>query len=320
MQALMDWLDRLREVGADDFRSTHQRLLVPGSKALFFDDWIIRCAPIGPIGAQPGQTPRAVSVLEWLDSGPINIEEQSALTQQIGALIAFATGRRTEVPYELTTSIETAPGRISFLPTTHIFDGRLFGPAPGDTKDRLSDTLGHLASLSLEERGPIGVAIELHYGALLLVDRDINAAYTLLVAGIEALSRAFGEPPENWSDWEDSPIWDDVFDDAALSDRQRSLIRDSLMADRQLRVTATFARYGSRRLRPSYWDGVWDLWIFPVEMKADGETNWMEVDQVAEVPVQQVIPRDRNVLRLALRRSYSARSGFVHEGDRLAVL
>jgi hypothetical protein len=86
------------------------------------------------------------------------------------------------------------------------------------------------------------------------------------------------------------------------------------MQDRQLRLNETFATYASATLPESAWDSRWRHWTYQLRMP-EGEFiggNWDD-----GMPIDDLLPRDRDVLKACLRRSYRARSGFVHAGDRL---
>ena len=85
-----------------------------------------------------------------------------------------------------------------------------------------------------------------------------------------------------------------------------------------MRLTETFAQYGSQRLRDSFWRGEWDEWHFPIHITSGG-AKWMGREQLVQKAVEVVVPRDRSLLRKALRKSYAVRSGLVHRGRRLPI-
>ena len=93
----------------------------------------------------------------------------------------------------------------------------------------------------------------------------------------------------------------------------RGPLRERLMKDRQLRLNETFAAYASATLPDSAWDGGWRHWTYELWMPEGVFVgNWEP-----EIPIDELLPRDRAVLKASLRRSYRARSGFVHAGDRM---
>jgi hypothetical protein len=102
-----------------------------------------------------------------------------------------------------------------------------------------------------------------------------------------------------------------------LSDTQAAALRETLMRDRQLRLNETFANYASITLPESFFDQQWRDWVFKYTMPDgtfDGGT-WQDPK-----PVEELVPRDRAALKRALKRSYVARSGFVHSADRAVNL
>ncbi len=85
------------------------------------------------------------------------------------------------------------------------------------------------------------------------------------------------------------------------------------MRDRQLRLNETFAAYASSTLPDLFWDGRWQDWLYTLTMPAGTFTGggW-----TSGASIEELVPRDREHLKAALKRSYVARSGFVHAGDR----
>ena len=84
------------------------------------------------------------------------------------------------------------------------------------------------------------------------------------------------------------------------------------MEDRQLRLTETFATYASMGLSDDFWDDEWHDWVYSVTMPEGDFTggSW------TRRPIEELVPRDRGLLKRALKKSYVARSGFVHTGER----
>ncbi len=211
--------------------------------------------------------------------------------------------------------MEGHPEQITFVSYGQAADRRMYGPIEVDVCSALTTWLGNLASLEGEILDVVGSAIDLHYGAALLFEKDVTAAYVLLVAALEALSRRFGSPPTAWEDWEQSTAWDGFASKAGLTEEQAEALRDRLMKDRNLRLRETFARYGAERIPDSFWSKPWREWLFGVEMQGSSsryiEGNWQEPRAMSDF-----LSDDRDVLRNKLRRTYDVRSGFVHEGGR----
>lgn len=116
-----------------------------------------------------------------------------------------------------------------------------------------------------------------------------------------------------WTDWDQAPRWDKFSDTAGLTESQRDALRSALMADRQLRLSETFASYGSERLPKAFWEEQWQDWLYTMQMPTGDFTGG---DWVEGQAMETLVPSDRNLLKKALKRSYVARSGFVHSGDR----
>ena len=92
--------------------------------------------------------------------------------------------------------------------------------------EQLTRHLSILTGLADEDASVLISALDMHYGACLLLDRDLaSAAYTLLVAGIEALSRRFGQPPGDWRDWDQADRWDRICESAGLRRDQSDAVR-----------------------------------------------------------------------------------------------
>ena len=128
------------------------------------------------------------------------------------------------------------------------------------------------------------------------------------------MSRRFGEPPSDWSAGEDAVRWEKFAESNGLADAQVAALCERLMKDRQLRLNETFAAYASATLPDSAWDGGWRHWTYELRMP---EGVFVGGNWEPEIPIDELLPRDRAVLKASLRRSYRARSGFVHAGDRM---
>jgi hypothetical protein len=176
------------------------------------------------------------------------------------------------------------------------------------------DLCAKLASLDQEVEAVIATAINLHYGAVLLFDRDLAAAYTLIIAGIETLSRQFGAPPADWSAWDRAEHWDKFINKNGLSAEQGDALREDLMKDRQLRPKETFVNYAVSRLPDALWSTSWQDYLYSVDA---GAGSWKEGDWQPAKQMRDFLPEDRVTLRDCLHRSYNARSSFVHTGQRV---
>jgi hypothetical protein len=125
------------------------------------------------------------------------------------------------------------------------------------------------------------------------------------------MSRVYGAPPTKWSDWEDSPTWDEFFASLELKEVQCNLFREKLMADKHLRLKETFRTYGSA-LPDNFWSMDCEQWTYPITLGV----GWG--DPVSDaVPIQDIVPQDRHVVRSALGKTYDLRSAMVHRGHYL---
>jgi hypothetical protein len=207
-----------------------------------------------------------------------------------------------------------------FLPTNLLLDRSLGGPIDGDPKALLEGTIGVLYGLAELDREIIGAAIELHYAAALLFDVEPNAAYALAIAGLERLSRAYGEPPTEWSAWEHATRFDRVFSDIGLTEGQANRLRDELLHDRQMRLRQTFARYVTDNLPTDFWELKLEDFIPTLTMAPDGSGTFSGMVRQAPVPITRLVPSDPHILRSRLLGSYDARSSYVHDGRRRPVM
>jgi hypothetical protein len=290
-----------------------RRLLVPGPQPLHSDGFM-RFQGIEPIN-RPGLPPEFMSVVQWCAAGkPDDYLKDSELGASIGAVLTLLLDRRIEVLEEVPLNMEGSP-QTTFLGFNSLFDRRLGSPFdPTGLDDQLRQMISGLVSLAEDDQAVVTAAMDLHYGATLLFEKDLAAAYTLLIAGLEALSRQYGEPPTEWSAWEQARSWDKFARAQALSSEQAEALRVKLMGSQHLRLKETFANYVVRALDDTFWDQEWKEWIYEVRMPegvyGDGG-SWQ-----VEKHVRDFLTQDREELRQALRKSYDARSGFVHAGDR----
>ncbi|MCA1702034.1 MAG: hypothetical protein LC808_01680 [Actinobacteria bacterium] len=322
MRALATWIRDLKaERNPGRFRKINRRVIAPGFVPLDVDDCLVRVAGVGPIADRPGSTPESQSVMIWMDTAAgQGMGRQHAVAEGLGALLTLISDRRIEVAaYEAPMAMEGHPDQITFVSYGQAADRRMYGPIEVDICSELTRWLADLASLEGKMLDVIGSAIDLHYGATLLFEKDVTAAYVLLVAALETLSRQFGTPPSTWEDWEQSTAWDHFATTACLTEEQAAALRDRLMRDRSLRLRETFARYGAERLPDSFWSQPWREWLFGVEMQGSS-SRYIDGDWQESLTMSDFLTKDRDLLRSSLRRTYDARSGFVHQGDRLVHL
>jgi hypothetical protein len=268
---------------------------------------------------RPGQPIESLELMSFFIALPSDPMTVGRIARALGAQLSYLLDRRMDVLAEVSIHMEESD-RLTFIPMSGLPDRALLAPIDAEYSEvdqLLRDHLSVLCGLDEADYNVLNSALDMHHGACLLLDRDIASAYTLVVAGIEALSRRFGEPPTDWSDWDLSDVWDRFSVSEGLDTRQADALRAALMNDRQLRLNETFSTYASERLPASFWEGRWRDWVPDVTMPEGTLTggHWEHETSVADL-----VPPDRQELKRALRRSYQARSGFVHTGDRAVNL
>lgn len=294
-------------------------LIGPGANLPAETEGIVGIIPQSVLPPQIGDShPKHLAFIRLLDlsEGQRNVLQLRALTTELGAALTFVTGRRMEVRHTISAKQEGAP-ETAFMGYDGIFDSRLQGPPHSNFTSSLNVFLSKLESLPDEHVTALGAALNLHYAATLLFDRDLSAAYVLLVSGIEVLSRAYGLPPERWEEWDQSQHWNTWMEEIGIEGPQREALIARLLKDRQLRLGETFATYASTGLRPSFWDVDLDGWVYGINLPAGTHG---EPEKPSSRKIRDCIDKDPIVLKRALKRSYEARSGFVHSGNPLTFL
>lgn len=318
MKTLVAWLRRIQAATADDLGFAEFRIWIPGFVPLSLADCILYCEP-RPTGPQPvdGSSPTALSILRILDmpNFATNVNERHRLGAELAGLLTLALGRRIEVGHEVLINVPQL-GRTIRMPFTHSVDRTVLGPIPEDPRARIEDLLTTVLGLVDHDLEVIGAASSVFHSAILLFDSDVRAAYSLLISGIELLSREYGAPPKDWNSWDQAAAWDALLADINVTAPQAESIRARLLQDKQLRLKATFRSYASTRLPSAFWAASWQEWSYGV--CANTETRTVAVPD-PENTVADLFPEDREGLSRALGKSYDLRSAFVHQGDWLEL-
>jgi hypothetical protein len=312
MKSLVAWLHRLAAVTPDPGpQISFFRVAVPGIDPLDVENWLLSIDPQGTLGYDLRATgPESWSIMRVPDlpHGEVNQHDRHRLGADIACVLSLALECRVVVPNDY--AVPTP--QLIFLPVSQVVDPGVLGPLPADPKQRLNAYFSAVAGLSPEAQEFIGAAASAYHGALLLFDREPRAAYTLLVAGIEVLSRRYGSPPTEWTEWEESSAWDAVFALQGLTKEQASAIRHQLMQDKQLKLGATFQNYASSRLSDDFWNKPLDQWISGLDANTG---QWLPPMNVKSCRISDVLTLDRNDLRKSLGKSYALRSSVVHDAD-----
>ena len=241
----------------------------------------------------------------------VNLHDRHRLGADLACVLSLALDRRVVIPNDFAMHIPQLEN-VVFQPVSQVVDLGILGPLPPDAKQRINAYISSVAGLAKEDQEVIGAASSAYHGAILLFDREPRAAYTLLVAGVEALSRKYGSPPTGWANWEESANWDKLFDTQGLTTGQAEAFRDRLMHDRQLRLAATFQNYASTRLGENFWSKPLDQWVYGIDANTGA---WLSPTKVKECRVSDFLSLDRTTLKKSLAKSYNLRSTVVHEAQ-----
>ena len=311
MSTLRDWLHQLKEEAEKDtpqLKSSVGRIVSPGFEPLDHEGFL-RLAAQGTID-RFGNAPEAFSMSQWMDTTKDRISDLPSL---LSASLTFLADRRIEILPEVSAKVE-GTNKFIFIPYSAIPDKRLISPLQSQLSDKsIRNLFSKIGSLSEDDDVTITQALSLHYASVLLFDRDLSAAYALVVAGLEALSSKYGEPKTDWKDWDMASTWDKFITSQELNDQQADALRKKLIKDKKMRLGDTFAKYVSRNLPSTFWTNANSTYTYTVDA-ASG--RWSGGSWSAAGSFKQLVPEDRELVYLALRKSYEARSKYVHEGRR----
>ena len=317
MRELLSWVDRLHaSVKAEDGTLAERLRKISAPVPVSMDNSIIRIAEVGNEIHSFGTAPSYLSILGWPEqSNRPEVLEDHVVGAQLGALLSLASDRRVLVAAtDVVVGVHGTTNKM-FIPAG-LADRSLNGPLPSDLSLRFEDLLSLFVGLPEGDRGAVGSAIELHYAAVQLCDLDPNAAYALLVAGLEGLSSRFGDPPHDWELWEDAERFDATFEEIGLGADQAERLREELLRNRNLRLRQTFASYVTERLPADFWDLQVPEFTPQITLEQNGESHFTGFTESGSQPITAFVPRDAVTLRRRLLASYDRRSSYVHVGTR----
>ena len=314
--SLKAWVDDLRLQGEDiPIHRVAQRVIHPGLEPLQGDGFVA-AQPIRQIDL-PGSWPYSVALLHWLERDEQGERDALAVDERdsaIGALLTLVTDRRCQVIPELFAQVEGAPQGIA-IPIYGQIDPALGSPMPGwEALDQeLRTTLARIASLNEDDAWTISAAMHMHYCAALLAAGDLTGAYALVVGGLETLAQRYGSPPNDWAEWDQAAGWDSFMAEQQLTGEQSAALRERLMGDLHMRLAETFATYVSERLPATFWEEPVTVYTWRVNGVTGQplEGTWEAGPQRASA-----FAANRRELKKTLKRSYQARSRFIHAGER----
>lgn len=313
MKSLTDWLKRLALItGEAGSELDYFRVFVSGKEALDIDGWLFTIDSQHSVSLPISSGHESWSVLRLPDipETEVNIRNRHRLAVDFACVLSLALDRRVIVPIDLPVS--SSAQKITFLSLAEIVDQSIQAPIPVNAKNQVIDYVTAIAGLPPEDQDIIGAASTAYYGALLLFDREPRAAYTQLITGIELLSREYGRPPTDWSEWELSEKWDALFDANGLSSEQKDVFRTKLLEDKHLRLGMTFRNYASSKIPDSFWDKPLNQWIPGIDTSSDER---LPQRLVTTRKISDFLQRDRVVLKERLGKSYNLRSSVVHKSS-----
>lgn len=320
MKSLVSWLHRLADITPDGGPVVHLfRVLVPGFQPLDVVNWLLSVDPQGSLPFDiHASGPESLSMIRLPDlpGREANIHERHQLGADLASLFSLALNVRVTIPHVLDINVPQLNKHI-FQPFSQIIDRNILGPIPNEPKQRIETYLSKIAGLAEDDLGTISAASSAYHASLLLFDREARVAYTLLVAGIEILSRKYGAPPTDWTEWDESDSWDNFIGTQQLTSGQAAAIRERLMKDKHLRLGATFRNYAAYRLSDAFWEKPWEEWIYGINAN---QGTWLPANPLKARIISDILPKDRIGLQRALGKSYGLRSSIVHEGDWVELL
>jgi hypothetical protein len=314
---LKTWVNELTpHSGQIQLRHVAQRMIHPGLEPLRGD---------GFVGAQPdrqldlpGSWPHSSAVLHWFEHTEEGVKQDAFGAEEqdsaLGALFTLVADRRCQVVPEVMAAVQGSAGQLA-IPISGLIDPALGSPMPSwdELNHDLGITLARIASLDDDDARTISDAMHLHYCAALLAANDLTGAYALVVGGLETLAQKYGSPPSDWAEWDLAASWDGFMAEQQLTEGQSAALRDRLMRDKQVRLAERFATYVSDRLPAAFWGEPARMYQWSV----NGLTGQpLEGLWEAGPPRAGAFAGDRRELKKTLKRSYYARSRFIHAGER----
>lgn len=312
MKSIAAWFSRLAEATADSSLAVqHFRMILPAGSPLDLDGWLLATERGGPLPESIHSV--GPELLEFLHLPDVHSESQvldyrHRLASELAALFSLALGRRVSIKNEL--AFRHSENQVTFMPFSQVVDQGLDAPIPQDAVERIKKRLLATVGLSDDDQEVLGAACAAYHGALILFDKEPRAAYTLLITGIEVLSRRYGQPPTHWSAWESADEWDAFFEECDLLPQQSAALREKLLRDKQLRLGLTFRNYASSRPASAFWRQDVEQWFVGLDANSG---KWLPKTKGQSHKISDYVTEDRGVLRRRLGQSYQLRSSLVHE-------
>jgi len=308
---LKSWLDGLSAGIANSSKKNPVRLSNRAQRGLFPGfgpvdiEGVVRAYAMGQPMQQFGKKPEVPSIVQWMQMPETN--SLDGLPSSIGALLTLAADRRIEVIPESTIKYEDQPETL-FVGYADSLDPRLRSPVPDDLDTRLIGFAERLLGMPADATDVILRAMNLHYASVLVFESSVDAAYTLAVAGIEALAER-QKSDDSWETWDQAPHWDKKFRAIGLTDEQGTAIRTLAMKDRRTHLSQGFVDYVISNLPEEFWTEPFVYATYQIEGGNYTGGSWSDPFKMSER-----LARDELTLSKRLKLTYGARSRHVHSG------
>lgn len=320
MNTVRAFVERLSAAVDDGSNSAlsvnHRRIVVPAAAHFSLEGTILRTLPVQTF-QRPGHSAEVIQLLEWLDITSSNDGYDLAINDlgiDLTACLALAAGRRIDYAVEWPMKHEDSP-TTTFFAVGHAYDSELLGPPEGGLLGRFEMVVRSLTALPERQATALLGAIRMRNAASCLVESDYSSAYGLLVAALETLSQAFASSPNSWEVFHDSLSWDKWIEVEGLDSGQADRLRSRLLGMGPIRIKQTFVEYVVAGLDPQFWKQSVHRFVPDIVMgeggAREGEGRWEVASEV-----ELLVPSNSEDLRSRLRKTYDARSKFIHESLR----
>lgn len=308
------WIDGLRQHDpAERPGFGAQRLIHPGLTPAE-GNGLLATEPQGTL-VMPGSGPQAITLLRFICAAPSFLDDGELYERDamFGSILTLATDRLCQVVPEIFA--QTGDGQVLAIPSASQVDSVLSAPLPDwDSIDAdVRELAARMTSLSSDDAAAISAAMHMHYSASLLLARDLSGAFALLVGGIECLAQRFGQPPTEWSDWDQANSWDRFISENGLTLAQGEALRERLKSQTHMKLAETFSAYATSRLPDDFWEQPVRRYIWTIDSETKRVTggSWSQPE-----PRNSGFGGDKRTVKKSFKMAYARRSQFLHAGMR----
>ncbi|PXX42518.1 hypothetical protein [Undibacterium pigrum] len=319
MITIHHWLQEMAICKATDLCERPFPILIPGMHPIDIEGALIRIEPKQAIPTRLGDSnPFTVSLVCYPDkvNGPeFDIFRHEAITKEFGAILSIVINRRILSPTTFPASV-SGENSVTFMSMQSAADRSVDGPIPENIAPMLTSFFAKIKDMPEDICETLSAASSLHHSALQLFGQDLRSAYLLCISALEHLSRKFGNPPSDWSDWDVANKWDAFFSKNGVDSIVAQAFRDELMRDRHLRLQATFTRYIIDSLSENFWNDEYDEWLYGIDLSRQ---QWLAPNNYSTKKMSDFIPRDLDILYKMAKSSYKLRNDLVHNGKHISL-